>query len=60
MSKTLTRAEISEQLSTKIGLSRYKANEILEDIIKEMIHGLAERWLPKVIVIRQFCCTSKK
>lgn len=40
MGKTLTRAEISERLSSEVALSRNKANEILEDIMEEMIQGL--------------------
>ena len=42
VSKTITRVEISESIAHKTGLSKQRANHILEEALELMIQGLVK------------------
>ena len=58
--KTLTRAEISEQIVNKCGLNRLIANKILEDVLEEMCIGIEKDQLLKLSSFGSFSLRSKK
>jgi integration host factor subunit alpha len=57
--KTLTRADISEQIAVRTGLPRQRANEILEDVLEEMIQGLVKEGNLKLSSFGSFAILSK-
>ena len=40
VAKTITRMEIAEAIANKVGLSKQRANQILETALEGMIQGL--------------------
>ena len=58
--KTLTRAEISENLMNKTNLSRQAANKILEDVLEEMCKGIEKDNYLKLSSFGSFTLRSKK
>lgn len=57
--KTLTRSDICEALSNKIGLPKQRANDILENVLEEMIRGLVKQGTLKLSSFGSFNVRKK-
>lgn len=57
--KTLTRAEISDSISTHVGVSRQKATELLECVLEEMSKSLIKEGTLKLSSFGSFSVRSK-
>ena len=58
--KTITREDICNELSKKMGIDRYDSKKILEQIIKLMIEGIVSDNLLKIHSFGSFYAISKK
>lgn len=58
--QTLTRAEISEHMAVKVGISRQRATKILEDVLEEMIKALVTEGHLKLSSFGSFTILHKK
>lgn len=59
MTKTLTRTEISEALSNKIGLSKQRAGQVLSDILEVISQGMVEENYVKLSSFGSFKIRNK-
>lgn len=58
--KTLTRTEISDAIADRAGVSRGRANDILETVLEEMVQGLIHDGSLKLSSFGSFTVRSKK
>ena len=53
--QTLTRSDITEKLSTSLGLSRQQSNGVLEAALEEVAIGLQKEGMVKISSFGTFC-----
>jgi integration host factor subunit alpha len=60
VAKTITRMEIAEAIANKVGLSKQRANQILETALEGMIQGLIKDSQLKISSFASFNIQKKK
>ncbi len=59
ITKTLTRADISEAITIEVGLTRHEAARLTDSIIDEVSQALVDTGLSKISSFGRFCVRKK-
>ena len=56
----LTKADLADEISLKIGLNKREAKELVEEFFKAIIHGLGKGKMVKLSGFGNFICRDKR